>query len=97
MNLFIGSAVETHDEDKWREAHAYVWVDSLNAAFDCVLTSDDKEYPAIMKPVRPATLSTLEEGKDVEAQRIGSNFVRFYGMQAGGFGVEMDHSETHVE
>ena len=97
VHLVIGSAVETHDEDKWREAHAYVWVDSLNAAFDCVLTSDDKEYPAIMKPVRPATLSTLEEGKDVEAQRIGSNFVRFYGMQAGGFGVEMDHSETHVE
>ncbi len=94
IHLIIGSAAEAGDRDKYRGAHAYVWVDSLNAAFDSVLTSSDTEYPAIMKPVRPATLSTLEEGKDIEAQRIGSNFVRFYGMQAGGFGVELDHSEA---
>lgn len=97
VHLVIGSAVEASDKDKWREAHAYVWVDSLNAPFDSVLASSDKEYPVIMKPVRPATLSTLEEGKDIEAQRIGSNFVRLYGIQAGGFGVEMDHLQTHIE
>lgn len=97
VHLVIGSAVEVGDKDKWREAHAYVWVDSLNAAFDSVLASSDTEYPAIMKPVRTAALGTLEEGKDIEAQRIGSNFVRFYGMQAGGFGVELDHLETPEE
>ena len=91
VHLIIGSAVESYDEDKWREAHAYLWLDSLHAVFDCVLTSSDKEYPAIMIPAQPATLSTLEAGLDVEAQRIGSNLARFYGMEAGGFGVETDH------
>ncbi len=87
VHLVVGSAVESQDKDKWREAHAYVWVDGLNAVFDGVLAQGETDLPAIMQPVSPATLGTLEAGKDIEARRIGSNFSRYYGLEAGGFGL----------
>lgn len=96
-HLIIGAAAEIDEDPKWREAHAYVWVDGINTIFDSVLTQCDKEYPALMKPTTPATLVTLEDGRDIEARRIGSNFSRFYGLEAGGFGVRMDHAPTPVK
>lgn len=96
-HLIVGATAEANDEQKWREAHAYVWVDGLNTIFDSVLTQGDSEYPALMKPSAPATLATLEVGKDIEAKRIGSNFTRFYGMEAGGFGIRMDHGSPQVK
>lgn len=50
-----------------------------------------------MKPVTTTTLATLEEGKDAQATRLGSDFTRFYGLEAGGFGVRMDHSPSPVK
>ena len=87
VHLVVGSAVEASDKDKWRESHAYVWVDGLNMAFDSVLAQQDNEFPTLMTPKAPATLSSLEEGQDIEATRIGSTFTRYYGLEAGGFGV----------
>lgn len=97
VHLIVGAAAEANDEHRWREAHAYVWIDGLNAVFDSVLTQGDSEYPALMKPTKPATLATLESGKDIKAKRIGSNFIRFYGLEAGGFGVRMDHGSPPVK
>lgn len=96
-HLIIGAAAEVDDELKWREAHAYIWTDSLNCIFDSVLAQGDNEYPALMKPSTPAILATLEEGKDVQAKRIGSKFSRIYGLEAGGFGVKMDHAPEPVK
>lgn len=96
-HLIVGAAAEAGDEHKWREAHAYVWVDGLGAVFDSVLAQGDNEYPALMKPTTPATLATLESGKDIEAKRIGSNFTRYYGLEAGGFGLRMDHGSPPVK
>lgn len=87
VHLVVGSAVEAFDKDKWREAHAYVWVDDLKMAFDSVLAQQDNEFPALMTPKTPTTLARLEEGHDIEATRLGSNFSRYYGLEAGGFGV----------
>lgn len=87
IHLVIGSAVQTSDEDQWREAHAYVWVDGLNMVLDSVLARQDNEFPALMVPNVASTLSVLEEGHDIEATRVGSIFTRYYGLEAGGFGV----------
>ncbi len=95
--LIIGSAVETNDKLKWRESHAFGWIDGLNCVFDSVLASSDREYPAIMQPTISTALEVLESGKDIKAKRIGSNFYRFYGLEAGGFGIEMDSTESNVE
>lgn len=96
-HLVIGAVAESADEGAWREAHAYTWVDGLDSVFDSVLAQSDDEYPAIMRPTSPASLATLEAGKDVEANRIGSTFTRYYGLEAGGFGVRMDHSPIQVK
>lgn len=96
-HLIIGSAAEDSDTDKWREAHAYVWNDRTNSVFDSVLAQSDNEYPALMRPTTPSTLNTLENGHDVQARRIGSNFTRFYGLEAGGFGVKMDRAPAPVK
>lgn len=95
-HLVIGSATEAKDTSEWREAHAYVWIDGMNVIFDSVLAQNDNEYPALMIPTTPTTLATLEAGKDVKARRIGSNFARIYGLEAGGFGVIMDHASEIV-
>jgi hypothetical protein len=95
--LIVGSAVEEADPDKWREAHAYVWNASTNIIFDSVLAQGDSEVPAIMRPTTPATLTTLESGYDVHAKRIGSTFTRNYGLEAGGFGVKLDHVSAPVK
>lgn len=96
-HLIVGSATESNDSDKWREAHAYVWVDGLNIIFDSILAQSDKEYPALMRPTTPATLATLEEGKDIIARRVGSDLLRYYGLEAGGFGVRMDIAPNSVK
>lgn len=69
----------------------------MNSIFDSVLAQSENEYPALMKPTTLATLATLEDGKDIEAIRIGSNFSRIYGLEAGGFGVRMDHATAPVK
>lgn len=92
-HLVIGAAVG-NSEDKWRDAHAFVWVDGVNAVFDSVQAQSDSEYPALMIPTAPATLKTLEDGFDVEAKRIGRDFTAHYGLEAGGFGVKLGHEQT---
>lgn len=90
VHLIVGSAVETDDTDSWRESHAYVWNARTNSIFDSVLAQSENEYPAIMQPTTPASLARLEAGHDIQAKRIGSNFTRSYGLEAGGFGVRLD-------
>lgn len=85
--LVIGSVVESSDKEQWREAHAYVWVGGLNLIFDSVIAQSDSEFPALMRPKSSSSISTLEEGKDIEAIRLGSTFARYYGLEAGGFGI----------
>ncbi|MBP7857637.1 MAG: hypothetical protein WAW63_00430 [Candidatus Saccharimonadales bacterium] len=89
-HLIIGAAVTGHD-DQWREAHAFVWVDGLNAVFDGVQAQSDGEYPALMIPKTPVGFEALEAGMDIEGRRIGTNFTAHYGLQAGGFGVMSAH------
>jgi hypothetical protein len=90
VHLIIGAAVG-NDQDQWREAHAYLWADGLNAVFDSVQAETDTEYPAIMIPKTPVTFEALEAGLDVEGRRIGTDFTVHYGLQAGGFGVRSAH------
>jgi tetrahydromethanopterin S-methyltransferase subunit G len=90
IHLVIG-AVVGNDEQKWRDAHAFVWVEGVNAVFDSVQAQSDNEYPALMIPTSPATLKTLEDGFDVEAKRIGRDFTAHYGLEAGGFGITLAH------
>jgi len=97
VHLIVGTAVEINDESGWREAHAYGWIEGLNVVFDSVLAQSDNEYPALMEPTSLVTLATLESGNDIEAKKIGTNFTRFYGMEAGGFGVRMDYGSPKVE
>lgn len=95
-HLIVGAAIG-NDEDKWREAHAYVWVDGLNAVFDTVQAQNDMEYPALMIPTTPATtLQTLEGGLDIEGKRLGTNFTAHYGLEAGGFGVKLAHKAVET-
>lgn len=86
-HLVVGSVL-TGDE-QWREAHAYGWVDGINAVFDSVQAQGDGEYPALMMPINPATLGTLEDGFDIEAKRIGSSTIATYGLEAGGFDAKL--------
>lgn len=90
VHLVIGTAAVDIGEDKpWREAHAFSWNDNLQAIYDGSLVQDGNEYPALMIPKKPTTLNTLERGLDVETQRIGTEFVRTYGLEAGGWGVRL--------
>lgn len=89
-HVIIGAAV-TRQDDQWREAHAFVWVDGLNAVFDSVQAKSDGEYPALMIPKTPVGFEALEAGMDIEGQRIGTNFTAHYGLEAGGFGVMSAH------
>lgn len=91
-HLIIGAGIEESDPQQWREAHAYVWVNGMNMVFDSVLAQSHNEYPALMVPMRPATLRTLEDGFDIHARRIGADFTRFYGLEAGGFGTKLPQS-----
>ena len=89
-HVIIGASV-TGQDDQWREAHAFVWLDGLNAVFDSVQAQSDKEYPALMIPKTPVGFDVLEAGMDIEATRIGTNFSAHYGLEAGGFGVRSAH------
>jgi len=89
-HLIIGAAIP-NDQEQWREAHAFVWADGLNAVFDSVQAQSDNEYPALMIPKTPVTFEALEAGLDVEAKRIGTDFTAHYGLAAGGFGVKSAH------
>lgn len=91
VHLVIGAAVKPDDPQQWRDAHAYIWVDGLNAIFDSVQAQSDTEYPALMVPTKDTTLETVENGFDVEAKRLGSSFTAHYGLEAGGFGVRLAH------
>ncbi|HSX44308.1 MAG TPA: hypothetical protein VLE69_03365, partial [Candidatus Saccharimonadales bacterium] len=88
--VVIGAAV-TGQDDQWREAHAFVWADGLNAVFDSVQAKGDDEYPALMIPKLPVGFGVLEAGMDIAGQRIGTNFTAHYGLEAGGFGVKSAH------
>ncbi len=89
-HLIIGTGIP-NDQEQWREAHAFVWVDGLNAVFDSVQAQTDNEYPALMLPKTPVTFEALEAGLDIEGQRIGTDFTTHYGLEAGGFGVRSAH------
>lgn len=89
-HVVIGAAV-TGQDDQWREAHAFVWVDGLNAVFDSVQAQSDNEYPALMIPKTPVGFDALEAGMDIEGQRLGTDFTAHYGLEAGGFGVRSAH------
>ncbi|MCL4354281.1 MAG: hypothetical protein M1444_03150 [Patescibacteria group bacterium] len=91
-HLIVGTVL-TGDE-QWREAHAYGWVDGINAVFDSVQAQSDGEYPAMMMPTNPATLRTLEDGIDIEAKRIGSTTTATYGLEAGGFGATLSPKKS---
>lgn len=95
-HLIIGTAVTPQDQEQWRDAHAYIWVDGINAMFDSVQAQSDNEYPALMFPTRDATLKTIEDGFDVEARKLGSSFTAHYGLEAGGFGVRSAHEAKQV-
>jgi hypothetical protein len=90
-HLVIGSVVNEDDLDGWRAAHAFVWLDGLNAVFDSVQAQTDNEYPAIMLPKTPVNFDALEAGKDIAGQRLGTDFTLHYGLQAGGFGIDSAH------
>lgn len=90
-HLIIGTAVNPQDQQQWRNAHAYIWVDGINAVFDSVQAQSEGEYPALMFPTKDATLKTIEDGFDIEAKRLGSSFIAHYGLEAGGFGVRLAH------
>lgn len=90
VHLILGSAVNPSDPAQWRESHMYVWVDRMNCIFDCVAARDGRDFPALMIPTAPASIAKLETGMDIEAKRVGSNFKRIYGLEAGGFGTTMD-------
>ena len=89
-HVVIGAVVAGQD-DQWREAHAFVWIDGLNAVLDSVQAQSDIEYPALMIPKTPVGFEALETGKDIEGQRIGTNLTAHYGLEAGGFGVRSAH------
>lgn len=89
IHLIIGASVDNGDESKWRGAHAFLWVDGLDVVFDGSMAQGDNEYPAIMQPTSPATLETMEDGFDVLTKRIGTEFLRVYGLGAGGFGIKL--------
>src|SRR3989338_241286 len=93
-HLLVGTVIG-NDKEQWREAHAYVWVDGLNAVFDSVQAQSDTDYPALMMPTSPSpSLQTLESGLDVECNRLGTGFTAYYGLEAGGFGTRLAHSDT---
>lgn len=84
-HLIIGMT-PTGDE-QWREGHAYVYIDGENIILDGVMARSDNEFPCIMVPENGGTLVDMENGFDINATRIGTNFKRIYGLDAGGFGV----------
>ncbi len=84
-HLIIGSVLT--GDNQWRESHAYIWIEGINAIFDSVQTQNPDEYPALMIPTSPTTLKTLEDGFDIEAKRIGTSITKIYGLEAGGFGA----------
>lgn len=88
--VLIGAAV-TDNQEQWREAHAFVWVDGLNAVFDSVQAQSANEYPALMIPKTPVSFDAFESGMDIEGKRIGTDFTVHYGLEAGGFGVRSAH------
>ncbi len=77
------------EEDDWREAHAFVYIDEENIILDGVLAETDNEIPCIMVPKNGETLKDLEAGYDIEATQIRTNFKRIYGLGAGGFGKNL--------
>lgn len=90
VHLIVGS-LTPGDQEQWREAHAYVWVDGLNAIFDAVQAQTAGDDPALMIPKAPVDFSAFEAGMDIEGTRIGTDLTAYYGLQAGGFGVRSAH------
>lgn len=92
VNLIIGSAIIDDAEEKWRYAHAFCYDKSNDFIFDPVLAESDSEWPAIMVPTNEGILYDMESGYDIRATRIGTNFERIYGLEAGGFGAKFNDS-----
>ena len=84
VHLIVGTTVV--GESKWREAHMYTWIDGINAVLEGTLAVEN-EFPALMVATNDETLQVLEQGFDVECQRIGTKQTAIYGLEAGGFGA----------
>jgi hypothetical protein len=93
--LVIGSVI-LPDSDNWREAHAYVWLERLNTILDITAASSADELPALMIPTHAETFDALENGYDVECQRLGTSTKAIYGLEAGGFNYEIQPFTTEI-
>ncbi len=90
VKLIVGSVLI--GEEKWREAHAYVWIEGENIILDAVQAQQVGEYPALMVPENGETLQDMEAGFDINAKRIGTQVSAVYGLEAGGFGAKYKES-----
>ena len=87
--LVIGMTPIEEEHNQWREPHAYIWLDNINAVYDPVLAENPDDLPALMLPSQGVTFDTLLHGQDVSCKQIGKDFSRNYGLEPFGFGVRL--------
>ncbi len=85
VKLVVGSVVT--GEEQWREAHTFVWLDNIPGILDLTAVKSKKELPPLYIPEQQAGWHDFEAGRDIKATRIGTDHSEFFGVEAGGFGI----------
>ena len=70
VSAHLISGAFVNPETQYRDPHMYTWIGGgVNAVLEGTLAREG-EYPALMKPIKPTTLHTLEAGHEIACKRV---------------------------